>query len=168
MEYRIAAGNDIERMLQSRMDTLRAVNHLANDYQFSDTFQEASRAYFLGGDQTTVLALDGDQVIGCATVCYMEMMPTFSHPTGKRAHLMNVYTDPERRREGIARRMVAMLIDEAWQRGVTEISLDATEAGRPLYRKLGFRDSHECMILEKEPRGACCGVCRRDEKDSPR
>ena len=46
--------------------------------------------------------------------------------------------------------MVSILIEEAWSRGVTEISLDATEAGRPLYRKLGFHDSGEYMVLEKE------------------
>lgn len=164
MEYRIASDSDIERMLQSRMDTLRAVNHLERDRQFSESFQEASRAYFLKGDQSTVLAMDGDQTAGCATLCYMEMLPTFSHPSGKRAHLMNVYTDPARRREGIARRMVTMLIDEAWERGVTEISLDATEAGRPLYRELGFRDSHECMVLEKDSQGFCCPACQSDVK----
>ena len=150
MEYRFAAAADIELMLQSRLETLRAVNHLGTGYQFSGDFQEASRMYFLNGDQDTVLALDGDRVVGCASMCYIRMMPTFSHPTGKRAHLMNVYTDPARRREGIAAKMVSMLIEEAWNKGITEISLDATEAGRPLYRKLGFRDSHECMILEKQ------------------
>ena len=148
MEYRIATDRDIEKTLQSRMDTLRAVNHLETGYRFSDDFQAASRAYFLKGDHSTILALDGEQVVGCATMCYMEMMPTFSHPTGKRAHLMNVWTDPVRRREGIASRMVSMLIDEARNRGVTEISLDATESGRMLYRKLGFRDSNECMVLD--------------------
>ena len=43
--------------------------------------------------------------------------------------------------------MVEMLIEEARRRGVTEISLDATTSGRPLYRKLGFQDSEECMVL---------------------
>lgn len=52
-------------------------------------------------NQTTVLAID-ECVIGCATICYIDMMPTFSHPTGKRAHLMNVYTNCEYRRRGIA------------------------------------------------------------------
>ncbi len=147
MEYRIATGADIELMMRSRLDTLRAVNRLEDSYRFSDGFREACREYFLEGDQTTVLAMDGDRIAGCATMCYIKVMPTFSHPTGKRAHLMNVYTDPSRRREGIAYHMVSVLIDEAWRRNVTEISLDATEAGRPLYRKLGFTDSAECMVL---------------------
>ena len=149
MEYRTASAEDIELMMRSRLDTLRAVNSIGEDYRFSDGFQEAARKYFLEGDHTTVLALDGGRVAGCATMCWYRLMPTFSHPSGYRAHLMNVYTDPSRRREGIAARMVSMLIEEAWNRGATEISLDATESGRPLYRKLGFRDSDECMVLEK-------------------
>lgn len=43
--------------------------------------------------------------------------------------------------------MLNMLIDEAGKKGVTEISLDATEAGRPLYKKFGFTESEECMVL---------------------
>ncbi len=147
MRYKIAVAEDIELLLQSRADTLRAVNGLPGDYRFSDVFTDASREFFLEGDQTTVLALDEGRVAGCATMCYYSLMPTFSHPSGRRAHLMNVYTDPSRRREGIAYHMVSVLIDEAWRRNVTEISLDATEAGRPLYRKLGFTDSAECMVL---------------------
>ena len=37
------------------------------------------------------------------------------------------------RRKGIAGKMLEMRIKEAWERGVTEISLDATKEGRPLY-----------------------------------
>lgn len=149
MEYRIAAEKDIEMLMKSRLDTLRDVNGLGADYRFSGDFEEAARRYFLEGDQATVLATEGGRVLGCASMCRISLMPTFSHPSGKRAHLMNVWTDPSRRREGIAARMVSLLIAEAWNRGVTEISLDATEAGKPLYRKLGFHGSEEHMVLEK-------------------
>ena len=60
---------------------------------------------------------------------------------------MNVYTMKEWQRRGIAKEMCSMLIEEAWKRGVTEISLDATKEGRPLYYGLGFIDSDECMVL---------------------
>ena len=147
IEYRIATKDDIELMMSSRLEMLRVVNNLDSDYQYSDELENCSRDYFLNGDQTTVLALDGDKVIGCASMSYMWIMPTFSHPTGKRAHLMNVYTNSNYRRMGIARTMVNMLIDDAWSKGATEISLDATASGRPLYESLGFGTNPDCMNL---------------------
>ncbi len=150
VEIRIADKKDIELMMSSRLEMLKEVNSLDADYQYSASFVNESRRYFLDGDQTTVLALEGERVIGCATICYFTIMPTFSHPTGKRAHLMNVYTAKEYRRQGIGKKMVNMLIDDAWSKGATEISLDATEMGRPLYKKCGFEDSGECMVLVKE------------------
>ena len=92
-------------------------------------------------------AHDNDMVVGCASMSFIRMMPTFSHPSGIRAHLMNVYTRKNYRRQGIARRMVELLIRETWKKGATEISLDATELGRPLYESLGFTDSDEYMVL---------------------
>ncbi len=148
MQYKYATADDMELLIRSREETLRAVNRLPEDYAFSEEFREASREYFREGDQTTVLALEEGCIAGCATMCYIDMMPTFSHPSGRRAHLMNVYTHPDFRRQGVGRTMVSMLIDESRDRGITEISLDATEAGRPLYRALGFRNSNECMVLE--------------------
>ena len=41
--------------------------------------------------------------------------------------------------------MVEILIEEAKENGVTEISLDATKMGRPLYEALGFQASDSCM-----------------------
>ena len=126
---------------------LKVVNDLPEDYEFSDEIVAESYDYFLNGDHLTVLAFDGDKVIGCASMSFIRIMPTFGHPTGKRAHLMNVYTRREYRRQGIARKMVELLIGETWKRGATEISLDATKLGRPLYESLGFTDSTECMVM---------------------
>ena len=114
---------------------------------FEGGFTRLSEEFFGSGDQTTILAYDGDKAIGCATLCYITVMPTFDHPTGKRAHLMNVYTNADYRRQGIARQMVTMLLDEAKERGVTYISLDTTISGEPLYKSLGFDFSEETMGL---------------------
>ena len=114
---------------------------------FSDELIANSMRYFLEGTQTTSIALEKGKVVACASMSYIELMPTFSHPTGNRAHLKNVYTDADYRRQGVARKLVQMLIDEAKEKGVTEISLDATDLGRPLYDSLGFCASDECMVM---------------------
>ena len=150
VEIRIATKDDIELLMSSRLEMLKVVNNLPSDYEYTEEIVRESRDYFLNGDHVTVLAIDGGEVIGCASMSFMWIMPTFSHPTGKRAHLMNVYTRNTYRRQGIARRMVEMLIDETWKRGATEISLDATTMGRPLYESLGFTNSTESMVLTRK------------------
>ena len=148
--YKITTNDDIELLMSSRLEMLREVFKLADDYEYDDDFVECSRKYFLENDHTTILAIDDDKVIGCASMCYIEVMPTPDHPTGKRAHLMNVYTNKNYRRKGIAQKMMDMLLEDAWNRGTTEISLDSTEAGRPLYEHNGFEASKECMVLVRK------------------
>ncbi len=153
IEIKKTGKSDIEDLMNVRLEMLREVNKLDKDAAFSRTLLDFSRDYFLNGDQTTVFALDSSagatkrNIIGCASISYITIMPTFDHPTGKRAHLMNVYVNKNYRRQGIAQKMVNLLIAEAKSRGVTEISLDATDAGRPLYKSLGFCENREGMCL---------------------
>lgn len=148
MEYRVTDANDIDMLMDVRLSMLRIVNDLPVDYIFDDELVVSSRRYFLEGDQTTVVAVDDGRCVACASMSYIEIMPTFSHSSGKRAHLMNVYTEKDYRRRGIARQLVNMLIEDARVHGATEISLDATESGRPLYESMGFKASEECMVID--------------------
>lgn len=147
LAYKIATAGDIDLLMESRLEMLKEVNDLAENHCYDEAFVAESRRYFLEGNHKTVLVVDGKRVVACATLCYLHLMPTFDHPTGKRAHIMNVYTAKDHRRKGIGKRMMEMLIREAKEDGATEISLDATKAGRPLYRNCGFVDSQECMVL---------------------
>lgn len=148
IKIRPATKDDIEDLMNVRQEMLRIVNNLSDSETFDTTLVEQSRDYFLNGNQTTVIAVDKNKIIGCATISYINIMPTYSHPTGNRTHLMNVYTNKNYLRLGIAKQMVSMLIEEAKSKGATEISLDATEEGRPLYKILGFTENKEAMVLE--------------------
>lgn len=141
-----ATDSDLDMVMSSRIEMLKVVNGLPEDTSFSNEFIDSTRAYFRNSNQTTLLAID-KEVIGCATICYIKVMPTFDHPSGNRAHIMNVYVRNNYRRQGIAFQMMNLLIEEATNQGVTEISLDATESGRPLYEKCGFAKTEEGMFL---------------------
>ncbi|MCH5288208.1 MAG: GNAT family N-acetyltransferase [Christensenellaceae bacterium] len=140
-----------EQAVAIRMTMLREIGGLPAGHAFPQEMVRRTAEYLAAGQQTTLLAMDGDVPVSCATLCYITLLPTLSHPTGCRAHLMNVYTASAYRGQGLARRLVTALIEEARSRGVTEISLDATAAGRPLYEALGFRANEEGMTKILRP-----------------
>lgn len=148
IKYIKTTKEDMDLLMKVRMEMLREVNGLSDAYEYDNVIIDESRKYFENGNQTTILAEDNGEIVGCASLSYIWIMPTFDHPTGNRAHLMNVYTRKDHRRMGISRKMVQLLIDEAKEKGVTEISLDATEMGRPLYESLGFLASSSGMVME--------------------
>lgn len=134
--------------MEMRLECLRVVYGFPESFCFGADLAAQSREYFLCGDHITVFAQKkGGKCLGVASLCFIDVMPTFEHPSGKRAHLMNVYVRAEARRRGIGRKMVARLIEEARARGATEITLDATEEGRLLYESLGFEENKEAMSL---------------------
>lgn len=149
--YRKAENELLETALKMRREML-AIIYGKDEREFEGEFTRLSAEYFENGDQTTVLAFDDERAVGCDTICYVTLMPTFDHPTGKRAHIMNVYTNADYRRQGIARQMMSMLLDEARKRGITYVPLDATESGKPLYKSLGFGENEENMGLNTAPK----------------
>ena len=74
-------------------------------------------------------------------------LPMGSNPTGRCAFLMNVYTAPEYRRQGVAARVVRACIEDARARGAGSLLLESTQMGEPLYRSLGFAPAKGYMRL---------------------
>lgn len=146
-----ADESTLDAALRIRLDCLRAVGDLPKGYAFSDTFIAETRDFLRHADQSTLLAMDGYIPVACATLCYKRCIPTLGHPTGRRAHIMNVYTAEGYRCQGLAKQLLLALHEEARQRGVTEITLDATEDGRRLYEALGYQASDECMFFDMKP-----------------
>jgi GNAT superfamily N-acetyltransferase len=58
--------------------------------------------------------------------------------SGQQAVIVNVYTDPQWRRRGLAVLLMKEIISWTQQSGIESLILHASDDGRPLYEKLGF------------------------------
>ena len=67
-EFKIATVEDIDLLMESRLEMLKVVNNLPEDHVFSDLIVEESEEYFRDGDQTTVLAFVDGRLAGCASI----------------------------------------------------------------------------------------------------
>ena len=76
---------------------------------------------------------------------YVGWCGTLSYPLTLMS--MNMYTRPEYRRKGIAFHTLDLLVQDAREKGINSVSLEATAAGRPLYERYGFSGMKDEMEL---------------------
>lgn len=139
MVYRLAKRSDLEAFLDLRMEFLEEVSQLKDP----ESFRAANRRYLenhMEGEDLLVFVAEenGRLAAGCA-VCIADALPLPSCPSGRRGELLSVYTRPCCRRQGHGRRLLQLVLRELEQRGTDLLRLHATEAGYPMYCKLGFQ-----------------------------
>jgi GNAT superfamily N-acetyltransferase len=92
------------------------------------------------------LAAHGNNVIAGGAVI---ISPWPAHPYDlecRRATILNVYTDPEYRRRGVARILMQTMIAWCRREGFARVTLHASDDGRHLYESLGFAASNEMRL----------------------
>lgn len=92
------------------------------------------------------LACAQDRVVAGGAVV---VSPWPAHPYDlecRRATILNVYTNPEYRRRGIARQLMQTMIAWCKGEGLARVTLHASDDGRHLYESLGFEPSNEMRL----------------------
>jgi GNAT superfamily N-acetyltransferase len=89
----------------------------------------------------------GDRIVASGAVLLSEWLPLPSNLTGRLAYLHSVYTLPEHRRRGLARRIVVTAIEFCRAQGLRRLVLHASRDGRPLYESLGFAPTNEMRLV---------------------
>ena len=91
-------------------------------------------------------APDGSVVAGTG-LWLMDWPPHMIGPGAPRGNILNVYTEPAFRRQGIARRLMNEALDWCRVNGVRAVILHASPDGERLYEDLGFKSTNEMRIL---------------------
>lgn len=143
MVYNKASIEDIQQLTELRIAYLTEDNG-GLDRKDLETIRQNLPDYFMRNLNQTIfgyVARNEGEVIACALLLVMEkpMSPAFI--TGKTGTVLNVYTKPNYRRNGYARRLMNMLQDDASNMGLSVVELKATEEGYQLYKSIGFVDT---------------------------
>lgn len=105
--------------------------------------QESLPGYYekhLNKDLMVYVARDDEDIIACAFLLIVEKPMSPSFITGKTGTVLNVYTKPEYRNKGYAKKLMTMMLEEATAQDVSVIELKSTEDGYLLYKSVGFED----------------------------
>jgi GNAT superfamily N-acetyltransferase len=149
IKIREAAPDEAAIILHHRRSMFRDMGE--GTVEELDRMVEVARPWLMralaDGSYRHWLALDGSgRVAGGGGVLLGPWPANPMDPCTERAVILNVYTEPEFRKRGIARQVMVTILEWLKQRGFRGVNLHASAEGRPLYEKLGFEATNEMRL----------------------
>jgi GNAT superfamily N-acetyltransferase len=114
---------------------------------YEPEFRVFVRREILAGNFKSFLAeTEAGRVVSGGAVYIVPWPGNPSDRLQKRVFIINVFTDPEFRRRGIAHTVVGVLVDWCRTQGFHSVRLMASDDGRPLYQSMGFFPTREMKL----------------------
>jgi GNAT superfamily N-acetyltransferase len=150
-DYRIrqATVSDALAIARHRVGMFQDMGELAPDEVA--VVESASRSRLVGqlvsGEYVGWLAEAGGLVVAGAGVLFHQYYPTRTNPRGRpTAYILNVYTEPGHRRQGLAHQLIAEILDWCRAHDIPRASLHASRFGKSVYERLGFAPTNEMRV----------------------
>ena len=143
IKYEKATETDIQDLTEIRIDFLTEDYGSLSEDQIQK-MRTSLPAYYTNhlNQDLIVYTAKAPELIACAFLLVTEKPSNPSFINGRTGTILNVYTKPEYRRQGIAKKLMNHLLEEGKKLDLDFVELKATEDGFPLYRSIGFKEEH--------------------------
>ena len=137
IEYRKLTEEDLNVFIQMRITQLREEG-AAEDVDLRPALMDYYGRHLSDCTFVSWLAVDGERIIGTSGMSFVEKPPYFGCPNGRIGLLSSMFTDQEYRRQGIARKLLSLVMEEARKHGCGAVQITASDMGVLLYTDYGF------------------------------
>lgn len=137
IEYRKLEIKDLDEFIRIRINQLREEG-ATEDIDLKPALLDFYNRHLSDGTFVSYLAVDGDKIVGTSGMSFVEKPPYFGCPSGKLGLLSSMYTDPNYRRQGIAKKLLSLVVDAARDYGCGAVQITASDMGVLLYTDFGF------------------------------
>ena len=90
---------------------------------------------------------NGNQIVASGAITIVSLVPTPNDFSSKVAYLHSMYTEKGLRGKNFADCIVRKAIEYCKAEGIKRVILNASEAGKPIYERIGFSASPEMMRI---------------------
>lgn len=88
-----------------------------------------------------------ERVVASGAVTFISLVPNPSDLSSKVAYLHSMYTERSYRNKKCAQKIIQKAINLCASQGIKRIMLNASDAGQPVYQKIGFSLAPDTMRL---------------------
>jgi GNAT superfamily N-acetyltransferase len=148
--YRKATKEDIGILVKTRIEFLYEAVEIFRG-RSPNELEETLEEYFSESIPTEEfigwLAFNEGELVATSGLSFYRVPPVFNNLTGRVGYIMNMFTKPEWRRKGIGSKLLEIMMEEAKKKNISKLVLHATDDGKPLYEKFGFKTKHTEMVF---------------------
>ena len=149
IHIRKAGVEDLKHILHHRRAMFEEMGF--RDTAVLDRVEDLSQKYFsealrIGTYRGWLAEELNGQIVGGGGIVVADWPGYPGENHAERAWILNMYTEPGARRCGVAKRLLAVMLEWCRIKGFSAVSLHASSAGRPLYESVGFQQTNEMML----------------------
>ena len=137
IEYRTLTTDEIDTFARMRIRQL-IEEGAKEDADLLPALLDYYERHLTDGTFISWLAVDGDKIVGTSGISVVEKPAWFGCPTGRIGLISSMYTDGAYRRRGIAKKLLALVVDSAREQGCGTVWVTASNMGVPFYADFGF------------------------------
>ena len=105
IEYRKLCEKDLDIFIEMRINQLREEG-AKEDIDLKPALRDYYIRHMKDGTFVSWIAVDDEKIIGTSGISFVEKPPYFGCPSGKIGLLSSMYTNPDYRRQGIAKELL--------------------------------------------------------------
>lgn len=144
IKYKKLTRKELDIFIDMRINQLREEGAM-EDVDLYPALKDYYSRHMEDGTFVSWVAVDGDKIVGTSGISFVEKPPYFSCPSGKMGLLSSMYTKPDYRRKGIAKKLLSKVINEAIKYGCETVQITASDMGVFLYTNFGFEKNGNFM-----------------------
>ena len=137
ISYKKLSEEELDVFISMRIRQLREEG-ATEDIDLVPHLKDYYNRHMSDGTFVSYLAMDGDKIVGTSGMSFVEKPPYFGCPSGRIGLLSSMFTDPEYRRQGIAKELLSRVVEEARKYGCGVVQITASDMGVLLYTDFGF------------------------------
>lgn len=122
IEYRKLSMKELDVFIDMRINQLREEG-ADEDIDLKPALRDYYERHMADGTFVSWIALDGDRIIGTSGMSFVEKPPYFGCPNGKMGLLSSMFTANSYRRRGIAKELLAKIVNEAKEYGCGTVQI---------------------------------------------
>ena len=147
IEYKRLTEKEMNTFIDIRIRQLREEG-AKEEIDLVPALKQYYSRHMSDGSFVSWLAFDGEEIIGTSGMSFVEKPPYFGCPSGKIGLLSNMYTNPNYRRKGIAKKLLSLVVNDARKYGCGVIQITASDIGVKLYTDFGFVHNDNFMYYK--------------------